>query len=260
MQLCTPVSTNVMRYYAHFGHTEFILCLGYGGGVIKDYFLHYDETVSIDFVLDGRDRSVRLLSCDLTDWRITFVDTGVHSCIGERLLRVREHLGGDEVFLANYGDVVSDAPLPAMIEQTLQRGAAAGLLAVRPEGSFHTVSIDEGDRVRGLLPAVDMDVWVNGGFFVLTQAVFDHLWYGVDLVDGAFAKLIAEDRLHAYRHTGFWAPTDTVKDRLRLEALYHAGTRPWMVWGERGDARDDRRALPDRRRGDRRGLPQPRAE
>ena len=250
-----PLLWHVMRYYAHFGHTEFILCLGYGGGVIKDYFLHYDETVSNDFVLDGRDRSVRLLSSDLTDWRITFVDTGWNSCVGERLLRVREHLDGDEVFLANYGDVLSDAPLPTLVEQTLQRGAAAGLLAVRPEASFHTVDLDDDDRVSGLRAAADVDVWVNGGFFVLTQEVFEHLWYGVDLVDGAFPKLIAEDRLYAYRHAGFWAPTDTVKDRLRLEALYHAGTRPWMVWGERAHPDDDRRAVPDRRRAERRCVP-----
>lgn len=250
-----PLLWHVMRYYAHFGHTEFVLCLGYGGAVIKDYFLHYDETVSNDFVLDGRDRSVRLLSSDLTDWRITFVDTGWNSCVGERLLRVREHLGGDEVFLANYGDVLCDAHLPSVIEGTLARGAAAGLLAVRPEASFHTVDVGDDDRVRGLRAAADIDVWVNGGFFVLTQEVFSHLWYGVDLVDGAFPKLVAEDTLYAHRHDGFWAPTDTVKDRLRLEGLYHAGVRPWMVWGEPRLTGDDRRAVPDRRRGDRRCLP-----
>ena len=250
-----PLLWHVMRYYAHFGHTDFILCLGYGGAVIKDYFLHYDETVSNDFVLDGRDGRVRLLSSDLADWRITFVDTGWSSCVGERLLRVREHLDGDEVFLANYGDVLSDAPLPTLVERTLERGAAAGLLAVRPEASFHTVAVDDSDRVSGLRAAVDLDVWVNGGFFVLTQEVFDHLWYGVDLVDGAFPKLIAEDKLYAYRYEGFWAPTDTVKDRLRLESLYHAGTRPWMVWRSDSQPGEDRRAVPDRRRADRRGVP-----
>jgi glucose-1-phosphate cytidylyltransferase len=246
-----PLIWHVMRYYAHFGHSDFILCLGYGGQAIKDYFLHYEETASNDFVLDGRDGAVTLLSSDLADWRITFVDTGMNSSIGERLFRVREHLAGEEVFLANYGDVLTDAHLPDLITRTLDSGATAGLLAARPEASFHAVRIDDSSRVRGLMPASDVDLWINGGFFVLRSEIFSHLWYGIDLVDGAFRKLIAEDKLYAYRHEGFWAPSDTLKDRLRLEALYHSGSRPWAVW-ETSQRIEHRRGSPDRRQQDRR--------
>jgi glucose-1-phosphate cytidylyltransferase len=245
-----------MRYYAHYGHTEFILCLGYGGQAIKDYFLHYEETTSNDFVLNARDGSVKLLSSDLADWTITFVDTGMNSSIGERLFRVREHLASEEIFLANYGDVLTDAHLPDLVRRTLDSGATAGLLAARPEASFHAVQIDDNGQVRGLLAAGDVDLWINGGFFVLRSEIFSHLWYGVDLVDGVFTKLIAEDKLYAYRHVGFWAPTDTLKDRLRLETLYHSGTRPWAVWeaGERGEHRRD---VPDRRQRARRSTVRP---
>src|SRR5512144_3103561 len=134
-----PVLWHVMRYYAHFGYKEFILCLGYGAASVKDYFLRYEETRSNDFVLAEGGRRIEMLGTDIGDWRITFVDTGMDTSIGERLRRVRPFLGDDEIFLANYGDVRTDAPMDRIVVQVASGDVAASLLAVPPQGSFHIV-------------------------------------------------------------------------------------------------------------------------
>ena len=147
-----PVLWHIMRYYAHFGHNEFILCLGFGAHSVKDYFLDYHETHSNDFVLSDAGRTVELLSSDISDWRITFADTGFETPIGERLRRVRDYLGDDEVFLANYGDVLTNAPMNDLIDDFMQTDAVGSLLAVPPQDSFHVVRIDGDSRLTGLEP------------------------------------------------------------------------------------------------------------
>lgn len=229
-----PLLWHVMRYYAHHGHTEFILALGYGAKEIKDYFLHYEETATNDFVLRGG-RDVELLGSDLADWRITFADTGLHSSIGERLLRVRQYLDGDEYFLANYADVLSDVPLHDVVERFQASGAVASLTAVPPQSSFHVVQIGDQERVSALRPVSQFPLWENGGFFAFRQEIFEALHPDEDLVDGALVRLAELGQLIAYRHSGFWVPADTVKERAQLEALYQSGTRPWAVWENRDD-------------------------
>jgi glucose-1-phosphate cytidylyltransferase len=224
-----PLIWHVMRYYAHFGHDEFILCLGYGAHYIKEYFLNYRETASNDFVLSGGGNRIDLLSTDIADWTIHFIDTGVDSAIGERLRRVR-HLVDDEIFLANYSDVLTDAPLPIMIDRFRESDATASLLAARPDQSFHCVDIDRAGRIRDIRASADMGLWVNGGFFVLRQEVFDHIPKGGDLVGDACTALAQRGQLLAYRYTGFWHPTDTIKERNDLESRFSRGERPWMVW------------------------------
>ena len=145
-----PVLWHIMRYYAHFGHNEFILCLGFGAHSVKDYFLNYHETHSNDFVLSNAGRTVELLSSDISDWRITFADTGFETPIGERLRRVRDYLGDDEMFLANYGDVLTNAPMNDLIDDFLQTDAVGSLLAVPPQDSFHVVGIDGDSRLTGI--------------------------------------------------------------------------------------------------------------
>jgi glucose-1-phosphate cytidylyltransferase len=225
-----PLLWHLMRFYAHHGHTDFILCLGYGAEEIKDYFLDYRETTSNDFVLSEGGARVELLSTDISTWRISFVDTGLDSSIGERLRRVRRHLDGEPVFLANYGDVLTDVDLDLLLKARAERDSAALVLAVRPTDSFHALAIDSDDRVAGVRAAGDLDLWINGGYLVLTQEVFDHLEPGEDLIGDAFPRLARRGRLSAYRHTGYWAAADTVKDRLRLEALHRSGRPPWQVW------------------------------
>ncbi len=225
-----PLLWHVMRYYAHYGHTEFVLCLGYGGSVIKDYFLHYEETATNDFVLSGGGRQVELLSSDLADWRITFVDTGLHSSIGERLRRVRPHLQDEEMFLANYADVLCDAPLDDLVARFEQSGAAASMLVVPPQSSFHCVDLDDAGRVDRIVPVSRLPLWENGGYFILTPEVFDHLPEQGDLVEDALGALAERGRLLAQPYRGFWKPADTFKERAELDQAWADGSRPWMVW------------------------------
>jgi glucose-1-phosphate cytidylyltransferase len=227
-----PLLWHVMRYYAHYGHTEFVLCLGYGAARIKEFFTTYSETESNDFVL--RDGQVELLSTDISDWTITFVDTGLETPIGERLRRVRPHLDGDEYFLANYADVLSDVPLDAMIKEFHDFGAAASMIVVPPQSSFHIVDVAAGGGITGITPVSDLPLGENGGYFVLSQEVFDHLPENGDLVADACASLAAEGKLYGYRYDGFWKPADTFKERAELEAAYHDGSRPWAVWETAG--------------------------
>jgi glucose-1-phosphate cytidylyltransferase len=225
-----PLLWHVMRYYAHFGHTEFILCLGYGAHHIKRYFLDYDETSSNDFVLNGADRSVELLGRDIADWRITFVDTGLNSAIGERLRRVRHLLGDDELFLANYADVLTDAPLDDMIARLRASGAVASLMAVPPQSAFHCLDLGPDGLVTKVQAVNTMPLWENGGYFVLRPGIFDVLPEGSDLVQDGCGALAARGELLSYPYRGFWQPADTVKERVVLEQLYESGQAPWTVW------------------------------
>lgn len=225
-----PVLWHIMKYYAHYGHTEFILCLGYGARAVKDYFLEYQETHSNDFVLTKGGETVELLSSDISDWRITFIDTGMDTAIGERLRRVRRYLDDDEVFLANYGDVLTDAPMDQIVQEFLATDSVGTLLAVDPQDSFHVVKIDEDGKLEGIEPVADMEMRINGGYFVLRQGIFDYLDEGEDLVMDACIRAAKDGRFRAVRYDGFWAPMDTLKERSQLEEMYRTGQCPWAVW------------------------------
>jgi glucose-1-phosphate cytidylyltransferase len=229
-----PVLWHIMRYYAHFGHTEFILCLGYGAASVKKYFLSYDETQSNDFVLSKGGRDVELIDSDISEWRISFIDTGIETSIGERLRRVRHLLDDDEVFLANYGDVLTDAPMDRIVDDFLATDNVASLLAVPPQASFHVVGVDDDARVREIIQVATMPMWINGGYFVLRQGVFDVLHRDEDLVEDAFVRLAHRGKLAAVRYDGFWAPMDTLKERSALEALDRSGRAPWKLWSTAG--------------------------
>jgi glucose-1-phosphate cytidylyltransferase len=224
-----PLMWHVMRYYAHFGHRDFVLCLGYGASSVKDFFLNYNETGSNDFVLDGTGQ-VKLFKTDISDWRITFVDTGLHSEIGERLRRVRRFVEGEEIFLANYADVFTNASLPDMISRFAASDAAVSLLAVPPQSSHHVVDVDDGGLVTQVTPVRELRQWENGGYFVLRPEIFDFLAEGEDLVGDAIPRLVQRRKVLAYPYKGYWSPADTVKERAQLEERYHQGDCPWMVW------------------------------
>lgn len=225
-----PLLWHVMRYYAYFGHTDFVLCLGYGASVVKDYFLNYDETRSNDFTLAAGGRDVQLFSSDITDWNITFIDTGQHSSIGERLMRVREHLEDEPMFMANYADTLTDAPLDEMVKSFEDGDATASMLAVPPFSSHHVVEIDGVGQVTGIREFRDLTQWENGGYFVMRPAIFDALRDGEDIVPHALNRLYPTGRLMAQRYTGFWRAVDTFKDRAEMEDLCRKGAAPWMLW------------------------------
>lgn len=224
-----PIIWHLMRYYAHFGHKDFVLCLGYKADLIKGYFLHYDEALSNDFVMNGA-TDVQLLSRDIHDWTITFVDTGIHASIGERLRAVRLHLAGEPAFLANYSDGLTDLDLNAYIAHFLSTGATASFLSTRLPQSFHVADIDDDEKVTAINPVNETPTWVNAGFFVFREAIWDHLRPGEDLVEKPFGRLIDREELIAHRYEGFWRPMDTFKDRQILEELHARGDAPWQVW------------------------------
>jgi glucose-1-phosphate cytidylyltransferase len=226
-----PVLWHLMRYYAHFGHKDFILCLGYKADAIKRYFLEYDETVSNDFVLSEGGKKVDLLASDIQDWNITFVDTGMNANIGQRLSAVRPFLEGEEMFLANYADGLSDLPLPDAIEFMRNRPeAVASFAGVAPTSSFHLVKVGEGGRVKSILHIKDAGMRVNGGFFVFRNEIFDFIHAGEELVQEPFQRLAAADRLLTYVYDGFWACMDTFKEKQTLDEMYARGQAPWEVW------------------------------
>jgi glucose-1-phosphate cytidylyltransferase len=226
-----PIIWHVMRYYAHYGHRDFILCLGFGGDGIKEYFLNYREWLSNDFVLSQGGREIRLFDNDISDWKITFVDTGLHSNIGERLVAVRDHLADEEVFLANYSDGLADVDLDRQIREFAQTDAVASMLLVRPSGvSFHFAVVGDDERVAEFRPLERTDLWVNGGFFALRREVFDYIRPGEELVEAPFRRLVAEKRLIGHRHPGFWRCMDTFKDKIVFDRMWAKGDRPWQVW------------------------------
>lgn len=222
-----PILWHVMKYYAQQGHKDFILALGYKAAAIKEFFLNYEEALSNDFVLRSGGSEMDLVTSDIQDWTITFVDTGMNTEIGERLKRVQPYLEGEEMFLANYADGVTDLDINAYIETFASTDRVAGLLGVRPPLSYHVVSVQNGEPT-GIGPIGSEDIWLNGGYFVFRPEVFEYLDRHVDLADGAFTEMIGRAQLYVHRFDGFWAPMDTFKDKQRLDALFESGSMPWL--------------------------------
>jgi glucose-1-phosphate cytidylyltransferase len=225
-----PILWHVMRYYAHFGHKDFILCLGYKADTVKKYFLDYDETISNDFVLSEGGKKVDLLASDIQDWKITFADTGLNANVGMRLKAVQNFLKDEEMFLANYSDGVSDLPLPAMIDYFREKDAVGCFAGVMPTQTFHLVKIENGGLVQNIRHVKDVGMRINGGFFVFRREIFDWIKPGEELVEEPFKRLAAAGKLVAYPYDGFWACMDTFKDKQLLEDLYSRGQVPWEVW------------------------------
>jgi glucose-1-phosphate cytidylyltransferase len=222
-----PILWHIMKWYALWGHTEFVLCLGYRAELIKEYFLTYNEALGNDFVLTNGGKDVRLLGRDMEDWRITFVDTGLHSVVGERLKAIEEHVRDEPLFLATYGDGLTDAPLDDMISAFERSGKTGQFICVRPRVEYHVVVAGEDGAVTSVDRLAEADVWINGGFFVFRPEIFDVIGPKEDLVNEPFARLIERSDLLAYRYEGFWEPMDTIKDKQRLDRLWEGGSAPW---------------------------------
>jgi glucose-1-phosphate cytidylyltransferase len=225
-----PILWNLMSYYAHFGITEFVLCLGYRADAIKHYFLHYDECLSNDFVLSKGGKDIQLLRRDIDDWTITFVDTGLHANIGTRLRAVRRYLEGEEMFMANYADGLTDLPLDQYLARFQRQGKVASMVTVAAPHAFHIVQSDPTGSVRAIEHVGDSVVRINGGFFIFRREIFDYMREGEELVVEPFQRLIDAGQLVAYPYDGFWQNMDTFKDRQRFEELLQSGEAPWQVW------------------------------
>jgi len=229
-----PILWHLMKYYAYFGHHDFILCLGYRGDAIKQYFLNYDECLSNDFVLSGGGRDLTLRSRDIHDWTISFVDTGLHSNLGQRLKAVEPYLDGESAFLANYADGLTNLYLSDQIDHFIRQDKVASFLGVRPTQSFHVVSMDPEGFVHDISHVGQAGLWINAGFFIFKREIFDYLRDGEELVEEPFRRLIAERQLVSYPYTGFWACMDTFKDKQMFDELNARGKPPWEVWSRPG--------------------------
>lgn len=226
-----PILWNIMKYYACYGHTDFILCLGYKADVIKNYFIKYDETISNNFVLKNGGRQIELLNSDIDEWNITFVDTGLNSNIGERLMRVRKYLDGEKVFLANYADGLTDLHLPTMINWFESKpNKTAAFMTYQPTQSFHVVQQDEEGTVNGISHIGATGLHINTGYFILRDSIFNVIEPGNELVEEPFNRLIQSNQLVAWEHKGFWASMDTFKDKKMLDDIYASEHCPWEVW------------------------------
>ncbi|QGY43930.1 glucose-1-phosphate cytidylyltransferase [Maribellus comscasis] len=235
-----PILWEVMKYYSSFGHNEFILCLGYKADVIKNYFINYDETVSNDFVYANGGKNIELISSDISNWKITFVDTGQSANIGMRLMKVREYLQDEEMFLANYSDGLTDLNLPDMINWfSKKKEKTAAFMVYQPSQSFHVVKRRRDGTVDEISPIGNSGLHLNTGYFIFRKEIFDNINYGEDLVEEPFKRMIQKKKLVSWEHKGFWASMDTFKDKKLLDDIYASGTPPWEVW-RKAEERFDR--------------------
>ncbi|MFB3888918.1 MAG: sugar phosphate nucleotidyltransferase [Candidatus Bathyarchaeia archaeon] len=225
-----PMIWHLMKYYAYFGHKEFILCLGYKGEQIKKYFLNYDECLANDFVLSQGGKKRQILKSDLEDWRITFVETGLSSNIGQRLKAVQKLVEGEKSFFANYTDAVTDFYLPNLVDFFAKHKKIGCFLAVKPYSSFHVVSLHADRSVKSISPACDSNIWINGGFFIFKNEIFNYINEGEDLLAEPFQRLMDKNELAAYKYDGFWANLDTYKDKQQLDFLSSSDNAPWQIW------------------------------
>jgi glucose-1-phosphate cytidylyltransferase len=231
-----PILWHVMMYYSHFGHKDFILCLGYKADMIKEYFLNYNEYTTNDFIMSDGGKKIQLLNTDAHDWRITFVDTGINSNIGKRLKLVEPFLEGEEYFLANYSDGLSDMPLNAQIDFFKKSGKTGCFMCARPSQTFHIVKMNGEMLVDEIQYVRNADIWINAGYYVFRKDIFRHINMGEELVEEPFHRLIAQKELVAYRYDKFWA-MDTFKEQQELSDMYTQGKAPWEVWKHAQDIR-----------------------
>jgi glucose-1-phosphate cytidylyltransferase len=224
-----PILWHLMHYYSQYGHQDFVLCLGYKAGVVKEFFLNYKPQTFADCVVSGAERKVEILGDPQQDWRIAMIDTGIWRNIGERLWAVREHVADEEMFYANYSDGLCDVDLDEMTAEFRASGKIGCFIAVRPTFSMHLVDIEQGGKVERIRTSQDANLWINGGFFIFRSEIFDYMRKGEELVEAPFQRLIEADQLMAFRHQGFWRPMDTLKDKQVLEDLVDKGTMPWRL-------------------------------
>jgi glucose-1-phosphate cytidylyltransferase len=175
-------------------------------------------------------RQVQLYNSDIADWSISFVDTGLHANIGQRLKAVERHLAGEEMFMDNYADGLADLDLNHYVNTFMAQDKIASFLCVQPSQSFHVVSVAPDWLVSRIQPARQADIWINGGFFIFKHKIFDYLQNGEELVAEPFQRLITEGQLLGHRSLGFWACMDTLKEKNLFDEMYTRGERPWAVW------------------------------
>lgn len=234
-----PILWYVMKYYAHYGHKDFILCLGYKADYIKEYFLNYNKYISSDFTMSNGGKKLNSKQSDIEDWTIRFIDTGLKSNIGQRLKAVEPYLEGEEMFLANYADGLSDLHLPDMIDYFEKSGKIGCFICVKPSQSFSIVTMKDGNHVENIKYVRDTNIIINGGFFVFKNEIFNYIKEGEELVVEPFQRLIDEGQLVGYKYYKFWYCMDTFKEQQELTDMLNEGNAPWEVWRKKTSSKEN---------------------
>lgn len=225
-----PILWHIMKIYSHYGFNDFIICLGYKGYVIKEYFLNYFIHMS-DITVNLSDGKVEVHNNYSDPWKVTLVDTGLYTMTGGRIKRIKDYVN-NETFMLTYGDGVGDIDIKKLLEFHKLHGRIATITAVQPSGRFGAIKMDEESNVISFVekPAGD-GAWINGGFFVLEPKVFDYIDGDSTVWERDPLENLAKDgELAAFKHTGFWKPMDTLRDKKELEKLWQNGKAPWRVW------------------------------
>lgn len=231
VEICgKPILWHIMKIYSHFGLTDFILCLGYKGYLIKEYFLNYSAHMS-DIKVNLADGSFEVLNTSAEPWKVTMIDTGDSSMTGGRVKRIGHLIDGDD-FCLTYGDGVAAIDISELISTHRSHGRLATVTAVQPPGRFGSLQIDDNMVVTGFQEKpVGDGGWINGGFFVLNRKVVDYIADDSTVFEQVpLKRLAAEGQLVTYRNDGFWQPMDTMRDKKYLEELWSSGRAPWCVW------------------------------
>jgi glucose-1-phosphate cytidylyltransferase len=225
-----PLLWHIMKIYAHHGFNDFIVCLGYKGYIIKEYFHHYFLHQS-DVTIDLQHNTVEYHNSNAEPWRITMVDTGLNTMTGGRIKRIREYVGS-HTFMVTYGDGVGDIDVAALLRYHNQRGKVVTVTAVQPSGRFGALEIDEKDNVHSFIEKPEGDkAWINGGFFVMQSDIFRYLKADETILEREpLQRLAAEGQFAGFKHRGYWQAMDTLREKNMLEEIWKSGRAPWKTW------------------------------
>ncbi|ACD94508.1 glucose-1-phosphate cytidylyltransferase [Trichlorobacter lovleyi] len=226
-----PILWHIMKTYSHYGFNDFIICLGYKGYCIKEYFAHYflhESDVTFDFTNENQ-RIIHNHSAE--PWRVTLVNTGIETMTGGRVKRISRYIG-DEPFMLTYGDGVADISIDNLVEYHKKHGKLATVSSIQPAGRFGALDLDADNLIHGFKEKPKGDgAWINGGFFVMQPEVFRYIDGDTTVLEREPLERLAHDgQLVAYKHTGFWQPMDSMRDKNQLEELWKTGSAPWKVW------------------------------
>ena len=225
-----PMLWHIMKIYSHFGHNEFVICLGYKGYMIKEYFANYFLHMA-DVTFDMEHNTMNVHNKNAEPWKVTLVDTGDSTMTGGRIKRVAEYVY-DDTFMLTYGDGVADVDINKLVKSHQKAGRLATVTAVQPSGRFGALDLDGQGNVSGVQEKPRGDgSWINGGFFVLEPGVMDYIEGDDSIWERAPMERLAKDgQLGSYQHTGYWKPMDTLRDKLELEQKWEEGDAPWKLW------------------------------
>ena len=225
-----PILWHIMKIYSSFGYNDFIICLGYKGYMIKEYFANYFIHQS-DLTIDLTNNTIETIHSKAEPWKVTLVDTGKESMTGGRIKRIQNYVG-NEPFLLTYGDGVGNVDIAALVEEHRRNQKLVTVTAVQPSGRFGALNLSENNQVNSFLEKPKGDgSWINGGFFVCQPEVFNYLDGDTTIWEREpMERIAAEGQLQAFKHLGFWKPMDTLRDKQELEQSWESGTAPWKTW------------------------------